>query len=225
MASTYSEDIKQAIIQDGFWTLEDATVGRHMDEIVRDDFRIQTAKGMSLCKVAALDNLLVRPVLESFFDRSILAFYRKFGRTKGTHFILPAPQLRILVVLVWSSGSRMILHAGSHRHDLPATMGGNGFFAITDDALPIPGIKARSVEMKEGGLAIVHSRTSWKIEEGKLIMLGFMIPDEVPHWKEMPIPVDLKDIVMEMASDTIGINAVFFDPADGNEILQEEGQR
>jgi hypothetical protein len=46
----------------------------------------------------------------------------------------------------------MILHASSYRHDLPVIIGGNGFFAITNNALPIPRIKARSVEIKEGRL-------------------------------------------------------------------------
>ena len=58
MASASLEEVRQAIIEDGFWTLEDAAIGKHVDEIVSDGFRIQTVKGMNLCKVAALDNLV-----------------------------------------------------------------------------------------------------------------------------------------------------------------------
>lgn len=46
----------------------------------------------------------------------------------------------------------MILHSRSHRHDLDATAAPNGFFAIPDDSLTKPGITAKSVGMKDGGL-------------------------------------------------------------------------
>ena len=36
----------------------------------------------------------------------------------------------------------------------------------------------------------------------------------------MPIPTNLKDMVIEMASKTIGINAEFFDPEEGFEEKQ-----
>lgn len=49
-----------------------------------------------------------------------------------------------------------------------------------------------------------------------------MIPNEVPHWTKMPIPTNLKGIVTEMASKTVGINADFFDPEGFEERQTQE---
>jgi len=40
MASASLKEVRQAIIEDGFWTLQDAAIGKHLDEIVSDGFRI-----------------------------------------------------------------------------------------------------------------------------------------------------------------------------------------
>lgn len=78
MASASLEEVRQAIIEDGFWTLQDAAIGKHLDEIVSDGFRIQTVKGMNLCKVAALDHTVSKSKLPQLPYLTDWSLFEKF---------------------------------------------------------------------------------------------------------------------------------------------------
>lgn len=166
-----ADGVRQAIVTKGYCALEDNTIGNMLDELVNSGFSIQTTSGMGLCKKAifrnavsipdllsniAIDALeLVRDVARTFFQRSTVGFFRKFGKTKNIHCVLPrTSELRILVVFVWSSGSKMTLQP-PHPRDHGVIKAGNGLFTLANKAQEfpvIPGNEPTQVTMAHGGL-------------------------------------------------------------------------
>lgn len=59
MASSI-DDLRKAIIEDGFWTVEDDKIGKTLDDLVDSGFHIQTLEGMDLCNVAVFGNKVSR---------------------------------------------------------------------------------------------------------------------------------------------------------------------
>lgn len=51
-----ADDVRQALLTDGFWTLEDEAIGKRLDDIVNSGFYIQTVAGMKLCEAAVFAN-------------------------------------------------------------------------------------------------------------------------------------------------------------------------
>ncbi|KJK78588.1 hypothetical protein H634G_05963 [Metarhizium anisopliae BRIP 53293] len=207
MASTTSEQGRQCVVENGFWALENPIIGELVDEIVKGGFRFKTEEGLDLCRFA-LEEPLIRGVIESFFPRSELAFFKAYGQTRFNHSIInKTPELRILVVQLWSSASEAIVYSGSHLQSLGATNAPNGLLMIPDDHLRRPNITPTAEVMPQGGLAILDGRSAFKILRGKIIMLGFMIPDESKYWAKMRLPTHaLMDKVRSMQTDTIGLN-------------------
>lgn len=210
------EVAQRSIRENGFWTVEDADIGMRVDSLVKQGFQFKTEEGIELCKAAALGEPRVRGIIESFFDRSVLGFYKSYGQTKHDHCVINrTPELRILVVFAWSSRSEMMLHYGSHLHALSAGMARNGLLKPlepSDDFFRLPGINSIPKQMEHGGLAIGDARAWFKVLKGKIILLGIMIPDEVQHWHPMPLPASLRGKVQEMASETIMMNFDFGGP-------------
>ena len=109
----------------------------------------------SSCLIVMLQR--VRNVVESFFEWSGLGLYKAFGpdpsrafsfmnRTEGEE------EAQLLVVQLWSSGSRMIFYSGSHLQSLPAKAAPTGLLGIDPNRLNIAGIKAIEVDMNYGGM-------------------------------------------------------------------------
>lgn len=61
-------------------------------------------------------------------------------------------EAQVLLVQLWSSGSRMVFYSGSHLHSLNANPAANGLLEIPLDRLEHTGIKPIEVDMTDGGL-------------------------------------------------------------------------
>lgn len=96
---------------------------------------------------------LVRDIIEAFFDKAVLGFYKVYGMMRDYHCILNhTPDLRILVVFACSRGSRLSILAGSFRHILYATEAPNGLLRVPDDVSHFEGVTATQEEMEHGGM-------------------------------------------------------------------------
>lgn len=58
--------------------------------------------------------------------------------------------------------------------------------------------------------AIGDARAWWRVMKGKIVLLGFMIPDELPHWYIMPLPAYLKESVEELVTSKINMDNFVF---------------
>lgn len=97
----------------------------------------------------------IRNILESFFEWSRLGFIKAFGRNPNHAFSFlnrTKPEAQVLVVQLWSSGSRVIFYNGSHLEFLDARPAENGLLEIPESHLERPTIIPKEVEMKGGGL-------------------------------------------------------------------------
>jgi hypothetical protein len=99
---------------------------------------------------------IIREVIESFFPKAVLGYYKIYGQTQHHHCVLnrTTPEMRILEVQLWSSRSQWIFDTGSHLHALNAKGATNGLLAILPQQLQLPGITPTQVEMPDGGLYV-----------------------------------------------------------------------
>ncbi|KAL2272087.1 hypothetical protein FJTKL_08959 [Diaporthe vaccinii] len=154
MTSRLLKEARQSIINNGFWALKDTDIGKRMDEIVTDRYRVKTEKGLDLCRVAVLEREITREVIKFFFPKAVLGYYKIYGQTQDHHCTLngTTPDMRILEVQLWSSHSQCVFDTGSHQHDLKATAAPNGLLKIPPERLEELGITPTEVEMPDGGL-------------------------------------------------------------------------
>ncbi|OCL02210.1 hypothetical protein AOQ84DRAFT_190831 [Glonium stellatum] len=167
MASTKTP--RESILEDGVFCVEDPVIGKRVDEIAKKGFPFKTEEGLDFCKLNTLDDKRIRNVLETFFEWSCLGFYKAFGRDPSRTFSFlnrTKIEAQVLVVQLWSSGSRMVFYNGSHLQSLDAGPAANGLLEIPNSHLERAGITPTEVEMKDGGLAILDGRLGFKIVQG-----------------------------------------------------------
>ncbi|KAF2176763.1 hypothetical protein K469DRAFT_605911 [Zopfia rhizophila CBS 207.26] len=213
---TSTKKPRESILEDGVFWVEDPVIGKRVDEIAKKGFPFKTEEGLDFCKLNTLDDKRIRNVLESFFEWSCLGFYKAFGRDPSRTFSFlnrTKTEAQVLVVQLWSSGSRMVFYNGSHLQSLDAGPAANGLLEIPDSHLKRAGITHTEVEMKGGGLAILDGRLGFKIVQGFAITFGFAAEEELKEWAKMKLPKAqiLMKKVAEMESTTIGTNFEFVD--------------
>ncbi|KAH8761596.1 hypothetical protein F5883DRAFT_562460 [Diaporthe sp. PMI_573] len=117
---------------------------------------------------------ITREVIESFFSKAVLGYYKIYGQTQHHHCVLnrTTPEMRILEVQLWSSHSEWIFDTGSHQHDLKATAARNGLLKILPQQLQELRVTPTPVEMPVGGLALADARLGFKTLKGKVAKRG-----------------------------------------------------
>lgn len=63
-----------------------------------------------------------------------------------------SPEVRLLVVQLWSPASEVTFYTGSHLHALDAQQAPNGVLWIPQERLNLPGVTEKKEEMLGGGL-------------------------------------------------------------------------
>jgi hypothetical protein len=97
----------------------------------------------------------VRNILESFFDWSGLGFYKAFGPNPdhtSSFLNRTKSDVQVLVIQLWSRGSRMTFYNGSHLQSLKARPAANGLLEIPESHLVRSDITSKQVDLKDGGL-------------------------------------------------------------------------
>ncbi|OQU97148.1 hypothetical protein CLAIMM_03127 isoform 4 [Cladophialophora immunda] len=97
----------------------------------------------------------VRDTLENFFEWSGLGFYKAFGSDSNRTFSFmnkTDTEAQVLVVQLWSTGSRVVFYNGSHLQYLSAKPAANGLLEIPPSHLTRKDIKPVEVKMEHGGL-------------------------------------------------------------------------
>ncbi|KAF4637410.1 hypothetical protein G7Y89_g675 [Cudoniella acicularis] len=215
-STTFSvEDARKSILEDGFFCVEDPVVGERVLEIAEKGSPLLSEEGLEFCKLNVLDDERIRSILESTFEWCGLGLYRRFGSDSGHIFSFRRggmqAGLQVLVVHLWSSGSRVVYHSKSHLHSLNSVQAANGLFEIPLANLGRVGSIGTELVFENGGLAILDARLAFEIKQGSPITSVFATEDELKRWAKIILPKseDLVRKVAEMESKMIGVNVAF----------------
>ncbi|KAJ5543904.1 hypothetical protein N7494_005183 [Penicillium frequentans] len=209
------DDARNSILEDGFYHLVDLEQPEQNVEMEPEGFALASEYGLDFCKLKVLDDMRVRSILQSFFDWSGLGLYLRYGRDPGHNFSFrrggAKAGLRVLIVHMWSKGSRATYYCGSHLHSLPTIKAANGLFEIPSAGLRIAACQGKDIEFPNGGLVILDARLAFEIKQGSATTFAFTTKSELATWAKMTLPKShgLAQKVAEMESTGIGVNFAF----------------
>jgi hypothetical protein len=167
------EGIKKSILDDGFFFIKDPEYGRKADTFASKGYPFQTEAGLDFLSATLDDTVgehpksrkgtsnasqLIRDTIESSLKHCGLGMFKPFGshpNTARAPLNRTTSELLALNVLICRSRSRVILHKGSHMHELDANPGGIGLLELPRESLSEPGITPVEVKMDDGGLYVI----------------------------------------------------------------------
>jgi hypothetical protein len=168
-----TEGIKKSILDDGFFFIQDPEYGRKADTFAIKGYPFQTEDGLDFLNATLDDKVgkhpksrkstsnasqLIRDTIQSSLKQCGLGMFKPFGphpNTARAPLNRTTDELLALNVLVCRSRSRIILHKGSHMHELDAEPGGIGLLELPRESLSKPGITPVEVKMDDGGLYVI----------------------------------------------------------------------
>ncbi|KAL6240426.1 hypothetical protein RBB50_012627 [Rhinocladiella similis] len=220
--SSHLEDSRNAILKDGFFTSQDPLLGANIEKMDEDAVPFASARGLNFCKDNVLDYPRIRPILESFFERSILGLYRSIGATVGDYTFSSDPnsEAEILLVQLWSKESTVTYWAGSHSYWLSPVRAENSLLRVPRARLDQLGLRPTTVGFKHGGFAILDGRTAFEASKGTAITFAFGIEAKARTWRPMRLPKsqDIERVVTQMENKSFGLNVAFIEEEE------EEGE-
>jgi hypothetical protein len=72
-------------------------------------------------------------------------------------------------------------------------------------------LEAMMTSANDSYRAIGDARAWWRVLRGKIILLGFMIPEEMREWHLMHLPPYLKERVQKLANNKINMDHHVFE--------------
>ncbi|KAJ5556654.1 hypothetical protein N7513_001775 [Penicillium frequentans] len=220
MASTaFTLDIaRRSLLEEGFFDLNDSTVGNRVLEMERRGFPYLTEYGMDFCKQFAFDDR-IRSILECSLERCSLGHWLRYEEFPGHVECFrrggPKAGRRVLMVHLWAKGSRVEYYARSHLHDLATTRGRRSLYEISQSELDHVGSRPEVKDFPDGGLVILDARLGFQIEQGYAITFLFATDEVIANWAKMALPysegLEHKVRDLEMLSAKIGLNFTFED--------------
>ncbi|KAH8708414.1 hypothetical protein GQ44DRAFT_777187 [Phaeosphaeriaceae sp. PMI808] len=212
ISSLSAEDIQNTFSEDAIFYVEDAAVGGRVKEMQVKGFPIESADGLDFCKKNVLDDTRVQRVLEALFPWSGLGIYDLY-RVDADHIYAFMtglnPELKAVVVQLWSPQSSMLVYGGSQLLQIKGFNASNGLLEIP--YAPLKKCKPIEVVMEKGGLAILDARLAFKNVKGFAIYFVFATKEELMGWRKKKFPggEELEQKASQMESPTIGLNFAF----------------
>ncbi|EFY90726.1 hypothetical protein MAC_03306 [Metarhizium acridum CQMa 102] len=183
VAARELEMANEKLLEDGFFRLEDPSLGESLTEIERLRFRFHSEYGLEFGRKHVLD------------DRG----GPKAGR-------------RCLLVHLIGKGSQIRYRRQSHLHDLPAVENKKRSLHETSSAAyDEAGCEAEIMTFPDGGKVILDARVGYEIRQGYAIVFEFAEHGIAYGWKKMMLPgtKELRDKVQQMQSKDIRVNFAF----------------
>ncbi|KAF1993219.1 hypothetical protein P154DRAFT_527922 [Amniculicola lignicola CBS 123094] len=209
-----TESTRNSILENGFFFDHDAILGQLIEEMDKDSIPFASAGGLQFCKLNVLDNPRIRPVLESFFEWFALGLYRSIGASPGDYNFRrsdPEAKVEVLLVQLWSNGSRASFWGGSHRHQLPCVKGENNLWRVPRVSLKHLGLTPSEVTFEQGGFTILDPRIAVEVTQGTATTFAFGTKEVVSTWNPMRLPKlqDVEETVGRMESINFGMNVAY----------------
>ncbi|KAK3938107.1 hypothetical protein QBC46DRAFT_266087 [Diplogelasinospora grovesii] len=212
------KDVREALTEDGFYCIQDPRVGLGISEMEQNgsQFSPSSEAGWEFCKRYVLKYANIRTTLESY-KWCRLGYYRRIAEDQGHIFQLRkgGEKPDILLVHLWSKGSRAVYFPGSHLIPLKSVRAANRMWEVPEAALERAGIKGREIPFKNGGLAILDARLAFEMRHGSPVTGGLVVgdeltavEDELKKWPKLVVPKlqDPDRMVDELESERINIH-------------------
>ncbi|PVH70792.1 hypothetical protein DL98DRAFT_123814 [Cadophora sp. DSE1049] len=209
---TSFEVARTGVAEDGFYCIQDPTLGLRILEMEQNgsQFSSSSKAGWEFCKSNVLKDKRIRTLLESFFDWCGLGDYRRIAEDQGHIFQLRkgGEKPDILLVHLWSKGSRVVYYRGSHLIPWKSVRAANRMWEIAFAVLELAGICGTEIFFENGGLAILDARIAFEMRHGSPITCGFAVQDELRTWPKLVLPKseDSALMVAELDTEKIGVN-------------------
>lgn len=164
-----TENIKKSILEDGAFSIDDPKIGELIDTFANNGYPFQREEGLRLCGTILADDVRnpqthkdpsnalqrVRDSATSLLEQPGLGMFKALGPHPGTVRALlnrTTDELLALKILLCRTQSRVILYLGSEKLELDAKPGRTGLLELPSEAMNIPGVISREVDMGNGGL-------------------------------------------------------------------------
>ncbi|CZT10264.1 uncharacterized protein RAG0_14790 [Rhynchosporium agropyri] len=207
-----SEAIKAAVAELGFYQIQDPTLGLRIEEMEKKGSQrsISSEAGLEFCISNVVEDQRIRTLLESFFRWCGLGYYQSIAEDQGHifQFRKGVGQPDILLVQLWSKGSRVVYYGGSHLIPWFTVRAANRLWEIPLAALTREGIGGTEIFYEHGGLAILDARVAFEMKHGSPITCGFAVQDQLKTWPKLVLPKSEESArrVAELDTRTIGVH-------------------
>ncbi|KAK2005405.1 hypothetical protein LZ32DRAFT_510089, partial [Colletotrichum eremochloae] len=200
-----------SVIDRGYFVSEDLSLGEQVKQMEDNATPFASAPGLQFAETNVLRHPIIRPLLESLLGTSSLGLYRSLGPSPFEYVFNsdPGHEIEIIMVMIWSPGSKFIYWAGSHHHWLDPVEAANSLLQVTRARLQSSGSVPVETTFEEGGFAVIDARTAFQITAGTAITFAFGKEDAVRMWRPMQLPRSLKHHVTSMESQTLRINVTY----------------
>ncbi|RMI99801.1 hypothetical protein CDV36_015937 [Fusarium kuroshium] len=154
ISAAYIGEAKEHLYRDGFFELDDSSIGDHISELQRRGFPFHSEWALDWTKSHILDDLAVREINKDILGDCSLVHLLPQQPYPGHIFryvpVRSAPLFSHLVLLC-SKGSRLRLRAGSPRHSLEGKLGRRSIYEIQAEVYDKAGCPAVLIEFPAGG--------------------------------------------------------------------------
>ncbi|KAF5122359.1 hypothetical protein E5D57_012836 [Metarhizium anisopliae] len=216
VAARELEMANKKLLEDGFFRLEDPSLGESLTEIERLRFRFHSEYGLEFGRKHVLDDRLIRSVNKTILGKCVLVHWLRYEEYPGhiLHFRQGGPKAgrRCLLVHLIGKGSQIRYRRQSHLHDLPAVENKKRSLHETSSAAyDEAGCEAEIMTFPDGGKVILDARVGYEIRQGYAIVFEFAEHGIAYGWKKMMLPgtKELRDKVQQMQSKDISVNFAF----------------
>ncbi|WQF76295.1 hypothetical protein CDEST_01309 [Colletotrichum destructivum] len=169
----------------GVFCLEDENIGKLVQEV--DDLGLSTnLESWKFFKDTVHGNSTIRQILEGFLEPPNPHSCHTFGPEPRQVFCFwPQPnQSHRLVLSMWSAGTKLELHEGSHKGPLKAVLASNGLFEVPGASLEKHSIKAVPRDLEKGGILISDVRFAFERKAG--FTIAYRMESVTPNQDGIP---------------------------------------
>ncbi|PNP51917.1 hypothetical protein FNYG_15870 [Fusarium nygamai] len=154
ISAAYMNKAKEHLYRDGFFELNDSSIGEHIWELQRRGLPFHSEWGLDWTKSHILDDLAIREINKNILGDCSLVHLLPQQPYPGHIFrYVPSPEAPLFshLVLLCPKGSRVRFRAGSPRHKLQGKLGRRSIYEIPAEEYDKAGCPAVLIDLPAGG--------------------------------------------------------------------------
>ncbi|KAG8410832.1 hypothetical protein J3459_016953 [Metarhizium acridum] len=213
--STFAlEDAIKAIAEDGFYHMQDPTVGQRISEMEENKHQFSTTStaGLEFYRDNVHGDQRIRSILEDFFPWCALGDYRRIQEDRGHIFQLMrgGSKADVIVVQLWKGECRGVYWRGSHmvaRETLGSVRSANLMWEVASAKLERAGCEPIPLDFQTSGFVILDARTAFETDHGSPVTCSFAPLYHLKSWQKLSPPKTKgsENLVKELQSDRVGV--------------------
>ncbi|KAI9753312.1 MAG: hypothetical protein M4579_005231 [Chaenotheca gracillima] len=156
-----SSDRRHMIESDGFFSEDDANIGKQVDSMIQKGYPFPSVEGLDFLKRNTIEDERVRETIESLFSWAGIGAYKIMGADPKKRIFCSIQNERdepypfeALNVYYWSTGSEVVFYKRSHRYPMHAKDASHGikWLEVPYESLSVNDIEPEERTLGSGGL-------------------------------------------------------------------------